>query len=174
MTTNTYTPFLFSELQIEKEKAISKKAKEKWQKMKSHNWALDYNLNAPRTGKYGITKLHKYTNDLPQKFITLHEANNMGSPNTGVLGFSYDYELEKLASKPSIFIPKLTRYKCVGEPDFSMKIGDPLASVVSSTYRSHNIAYYLQQQGCNILPTMKWADTASYEEEQYLYQLWEC
>lgn len=155
---------LFPDLNLETQTDIApQKSKMQWQFKKSRNMGLEYCTDAFRCGKYGITKLSKYLGDLPNKFITLQDIKKIGSPNIGVLGFSYDYVLEDLANHTEKYVPLLSNYKCVGEPDFSMKIIDSLGSVVSSTFRSHNIAYYLQKMGCPIIPTMKWSDETSYE-----------
>ncbi|MEE1415293.1 MAG: DUF4417 domain-containing protein [Prevotellamassilia sp.] len=164
MASNIFTPSLFPDVNWGTKTDIAQnKSRKQWQFKKSKNMGLEYCTDAIRSGKYGITKLKKYLGDLPNKFITLHDINKVGSPNIGVLGFSYDYVLEELAYHVEKYVPLLLNYKCFGEPDFSIKIGDPLACAISSTFRSHNIAYYLQQMGCPIIPTMKWSDGNSYD-----------
>lgn len=122
MAKKIFTPSLFPNMNLETQTDIAKKkSKEQWQFKKSQNMGLEYCTDAFRCGKYGITKLCKYLGGLPNKFITLHDVNKIGSPNTGVLGFSYDYVLENLANHTEKFVPLLSNYKCVGEPDFSMK-----------------------------------------------------
>ena len=128
------------------------KEKQRWQFYKTKNFGLEYCTNATFQGKYGIVLIKKYTDTLPDKFITLGEINNIGSKTTGVVSFTYDYELDKLA-----------KYKCICEPDFSMKIGDPLAVVIGNTFKSHSTAFYLQEHGCQVIPTMKWSTPDSYE-----------
>lgn len=143
--------------------AAKEREKQRWQFSKSRNFGLEYCANATFQGKYGIVLIQKYTDSLPDSFITLHEVNNLGSPNIGVVGFSYDYELDKLAANPHKYATKLSKYKCVCEPDFSMRIGDPLGAIVGNAFRSHTTAFRLQELGCNILPTMKWSTPESYE-----------
>lgn len=106
---------------------------------------LEYCANATFRGKYGIVLIKKYTDTLPNGFITLHETNNIGAPTIGVVGFSYDYELERLAVNPQRYAQRLAKYKCVCEPDFSMKIGDPLGAVIGNAFRSHTTAFCLQE-----------------------------
>lgn len=107
-------------------KAATEKEKQRWQFCKSKNFGLEYCANATFQGKYGIVLINKYVDTLPNSFITLHETNSIGSPNIGVVGFSYDYELERLSNNLQRYAPRLAKYKCICEPDFSMKIGDPL------------------------------------------------
>lgn len=139
------------------------KEKQRWQFNKTKNFGLGYCGNATYQGKYGIVLIKKYTDTLPDRFITLGEINDIGSKTTGVASFTYDYELERLASSPYIYANKLTKYKCICEPDFSMKIGDPLAVVIGNAFKSHATAFYLQEHSCQVIPTMKWSTPASYE-----------
>lgn len=143
--------------------AAKEREKQRWQFCKCKNFGLEYCTNATFQGKYGIVLIKKYTDTLPSGFITLHEINNIGAPAIGVVGFSYDYELEKLSSNPQRYAPILSKYKCICEPDFSMKIGDPLGAVIGNAFRSHTTAFRLQELGCNIMPTMKWSSPESYE-----------
>lgn len=147
----------------DKPNAAKEREKQRWQFSKNRNLGLEYCANATFQGKYGIVLIKKYTDTLPNGFITLHETNNIGAPNIGVVGFSYDYELERLSVYPQKYAQRLAKYKCVCEPDFSMKIGDPLGAVVGNAFRSHTTAFCLQELGCNVLPTMKWASPESYE-----------
>ena len=144
-------------------KAATEKEKQRWQFCKSKNFGLEYCANATFQGKYGIVLINKYVDTLPNSFITLHETNSIGSPNIGVVGFSYDYELERLSNNLQRYAPRLAKYKCICEPDFSMKIGDPLRVVVGNAFRSHTIAFCLQEYGCKVMPTMKWSSPESYE-----------
>lgn len=155
---------LFPELECSKgNNGTNNKSKQKWRFEKSRNFGLEYCSNAFFQGKYGIVQIRKYTDSLPDKLITLKEVNNIGSPTTGVVGFSFDCDLEDYACRPEKHANKLAKYKCIGELDFSMKITDPLGAVIANAFRSHTSAFYYQEHGCKILPTMKWASTQSYD-----------
>lgn len=159
-----FTPSLFPEIDFgNTEKIVQSKYKERWQKEKAMSFGLELCAGATFSGKYGIPKLQKFTGNVPKRFVTLDELSDLVPPNTGVLGFSHDYKLNELLCKPDRYISKLLKYSCVGEPDFSMRIGDPLAAFIASSLRSHCVAYYLQKNGCSVIPTMKWADTRSYD-----------
>lgn len=125
----------------------------------------DWNIVQMQLSKasMALILINKYVDTLPNSFITLHETNSIGSPNIGVVGFSYDYELERLSNNPQRYAPRIAKYKCICEPDFSMKIGDPLGVVVGNAFRSHSIAFCLQEYGCKVMPTMKWSSPESYE-----------
>lgn len=153
-------PEYISDSRLYAEKA---REKQRWRFCKSKNLGLEYCANATFQGKYGIVLLKKYTDALPNSFVTLHEINSVGATTVGVVGFSCDYELERLAVNPQKYAQRLAKYKCVCEPDFSMKVGDPLGALIGNAFRSHTTAFCLQELGCNILPTMKWSSPESYE-----------
>lgn len=162
--TEQYMQSLFPEYFAEfSEDTIRKKSHERWIQQKSRRIGSFTSPNAIKSGKYGITKIKKYTGELPSKFITLQEINEMGGSNVGVLGFSYDLQLEKLETDYKKYLRILRKYRCVAEPDYSMRIGDALGSIVSTSFKSHNIAFFYQEHGCTIIPTMKWADEMSYD-----------
>lgn len=164
MEHNYIIPSLFPDYEPSSKPGFTNnKEKQRWQFNKTKNFGLEYCSDATFQGKYGIVLIKKYTDTLPDKFITLGEINNIGSKTTGVVSFTYDYELDRLASSPFNYAKKLAKYKCTCEPDFSMKIGDPLAVVVGNTFKSHSTAFYLQEHGCQVIPTMKWSSPDSYE-----------
>ena len=141
----------------------SARSKQKWAFEKSRHFGLEHCSNAFFQGKFGIVQIKKYTGDLPDKFITLDETNEIGSPSIGVVGYAYDTFLEEYVHNPEKYAYKFSKYKCLGELDFSMKILDPFGVIVSSATLSHTSAFYYQEHGCHILPTMKWSSAESYE-----------
>lgn len=134
-----------------------------WTFRKKKYLGMEYCSNATFCGKYGITQIKKYIGAIPERFITLTDVKSTDSCDIGVAGYAYDYVLENLVNKPERFRGVLSKYQCVGEPDLSAKIGDPLAVAVANSLRSHNTAFYLQEHGCKIIPTMKWSTPDSYE-----------
>lgn len=123
------------------------RSKQKWAFEKSRHFGLEHCSNAFFQGKFGIVQIKKYTGDLPDKFITLDETNEIGSPSIGVVGYAYDTFLEEYAHNPEKYAYKFSKYKCLGELDFSMKILDPFGAIVCSAMLSHTSAFYYQEHG---------------------------
>ena len=87
----------------------------------------------------------------------------VGNHNIGITTFDYDYVLEKLLSKPSAFVRPFSTYKCICEPDLSINVGNPLAIAVANSFRSHSTSYFLQEHGCNVIPTVKWSTPKTFD-----------
>jgi hypothetical protein len=159
-----YTPSLFPDYFPEMLRPIAKnKQQEQWAFEKNKNLGLELCPSAFFGGRYGIPLIKKYTQDWPQHFITFSEIKRIGNKDTGVATFDFDQVLNKLVSNPSLYVGRLSTYKCVCEPDLSIRLGDPLAIAIANTFRSHCTSYYLHQQGCEVIPTMKWSSPDSYE-----------
>ena len=158
------TPSLFPDFYSETSlSVVDNKQKEQWAFKKSKNFGLEYCSSAIFCGQYGIPLIMKYTENWPQRFITLSEMKNIGNNNIGVTTFDYDYVLENIVSNPSAFVEKFSTYKCICEPDLSINVGEPLALAVANSFRSHSTAYYLQQHDCNVIPTIKWSTPNTFD-----------
>jgi hypothetical protein len=159
-----YTPSLFPDLYSGTSlPVVDNKQKEQWAFKKSQNFGMEFCSSALFCGQYGIPLIRKYTEDWPERFITLSEMKSVGTKNIGVATFDYDCVLEHLVSKPSAYIEQLSTYKCVCEPDLSINVREPLAIAVGNTFRSHAISYYLQQNNCHVIYTVKWSTPNTYD-----------
>lgn len=154
---------LFPELEEEAQKKTKREYKEKRLALKSINFGLEYCSNAFFCGKYGIPQLKPYIGTIPEQYTTFSEITSTGNPDCCVTGFDYDYVIDRLWNHPEHYVKGLTRYKCIAEPDYSLKINHPLSVQIANTYRSHAIAYYMQEREIVILPSMSWSSTASYD-----------
>lgn len=159
-----YTPSLFPDLYSETSlPVVDNKQKERWAFKKSRNLGMEFCSSAFFCGHYGIPLIKKYTEEWPQHFITLSEMKPVGTKNIGIATFEYDYVLEKLVFNPSTFNESILTYKCIYEPDLSINVGEPLAIAVANSFRSHSTSYYLQQHGCNVIPTIKWSTPNTFD-----------
>jgi len=134
-----------------------------WTELKNRDFGLEFCSTATFSGKYGIPRLKPYTGDIPEKFISLSEIRKSSDYLFGVTCFDYDYVLEKLWMSPKSYVEEIKKYCCLVEPDFSLKIMSPLAIQIANTYRNHSIAYYMQENGINVLPSMSWGTRQSFD-----------
>lgn len=139
------------------------KARQKWTFEKTRNMGLEYCSNAFFQGRYGIVKLKSYVDALPDRMITLDEVYSPGNKSAGIACYAYDSVLTDCSMHLDKWVETFAEYQCVSEFDFSVRVLDPLAVVVANVFRSHALAYYCQEHGCKILPTMKWASEESHE-----------
>ena len=154
---------LFPEIFEETRNKSREKSKEKWLEQKSKIFGLEYCHNATFSGKYGIPLIKSYTGTIPEEYITFGEINPVGNSHCCVTGFDHDFIIDKLWDKPESYVATLSRYMCITDPDYSLKANHPLCVQIANTYRSHAIAFYMQEHSVPVLPSMSWSSTQSYE-----------
>ncbi|MDO4190628.1 MAG: DUF4417 domain-containing protein [Bacteroidales bacterium] len=124
---------------------------------------LRYCSKARLSGKYGVPMIKAYRGAVPDKFITYSDSTRVTDYSCGVVSFDSDNVLERVWNNPEKYIPILSRFSCVGEPDFSLKLEYPLSIQIANTFRNHALAYHMQESGINVIPSMSWSSTVSYE-----------
>ena len=95
-------------------------------------------------GEYDIPKLKPETFDGECEFV----------------GFNY---ARGKVSNPEEKADKLSRFRYVLTPDFSMYTDFPKAIQIYNHYRKHWCGAYLQEYGCKVIPTISWSTPDSYE-----------
>lgn len=129
--------------------------------LKNRNFGLELCKGALFSGKYGFPKLKPYMEDVPVGFIPLHDLLVSKDFLKGVWCFEYDDILERLWNNPLRYYAIMAKFKCVCEPDFSLKIGTPLGLQIANCFRRHVLAYSMQENGINMLPCPSWSDARS-------------
>lgn len=124
---------------------------------------MEYCKNAIFSGKYGFPLLKPYTGIIPQRYVSFSETCDTVFPNSCATTFDYDHVIERIWKNPRKYIGRLSRYDCMAEPDFSLKVNHPLGMQIANTFKNHSLAFYMQEHGINILPSMSWSSTMSYE-----------
>lgn len=87
--------------------------------------------------------------------------------NKAVHFFLDDYQFERLWKSPERYCEKLKQYRVVLSPDFSPFADMPMATQIFNHYRKHWVAKYLQENGVNIVPTIR----ASKDERSFEWYL---
>lgn len=127
------------------------------------NFGLELCKGAFFSGKYGIPLLKPYTGPIPEQFIPFHDLYRSREFKSGVLCFEYDYILDRIWNNPFKYYPTMSKYQCVCEPDFSLKIGNPPCLQIANCYRKHALAFSMQDNGIDVLPSPSWSDIPSLE-----------
>lgn len=119
----------------------------------------------PGVGKYDFPRI------APEKyeecgFIGFNYA--IGCPkekraSTGIHFFLDDYQFQRIWNMPDCYMQMLKQFRYVMTPDFSLYIDFPLTLQLYNHYRKHWIGAYLQQHNVRVIPTISWADEASFE-----------
>ncbi|WP_276874155.1 DUF4417 domain-containing protein [Dialister micraerophilus] len=116
-------------------------------------------------GKYDIPIIKKENIELPETWIGFNEVNTYKGKctQTEVHFFLDDYQFERIWQRPTVYARKLSKFKVIASPDFSLYTDYPTAMQIWNTYRKQWIGAYLQHYGIHIIPTISWSDKQSFE-----------
>lgn len=77
--------------------------------------------------------------------------------------FLYDYKFERAWKNPDADIEKLSRYRAVLSPDFSMYLEMAPVMQLYNTFRNRWCGAYLASKGIRVIPTVNWGDESSFD-----------
>lgn len=100
---------------------------------------------------------------IPDDLIGFNYAKTSKSKQAGIHFFVDDYQFERVWNKPGAYADVLSQYECVLTPDFSLYLDMPMPMKIWNVYRSRQIGAYYQSLGLKVIPTMSWAEDATFE-----------
>lgn len=119
--------------------------------------------------KYGIPKIPMANfDDTELSNLRLLAFNQLSSDNGKhsermVHFFLYDYNFEKVWTKPSKYLEMFSKYKGVLTPDFSMYLEMPYSLQIYNTFRNRWCGAYYASHGIKVIPTVNWSDEGSFD-----------
>lgn len=99
---------------------------------------------------------------IPNRIIAFSRAISCKDYNQWVHFFEDDYLFERIWRNPRKYIDILKRYNGVILPDFSLYRDMPLAMQIWNIYRSRAIGHWLQKNGVNVIPNIRYGDKRTY------------
>ena len=81
----------------------------------------------------------------------------------GVHFFVDDYKFESLYNNPARTLEKLSQYKFLLTPDYSLYADMKIWRQIESIAKSRYVGAYWQDQGLKVIPTISWSTPQSYE-----------
>ncbi len=76
--------------------------------------------------------------------------------------YEHDVKFERLWNNPTRYLDKLKKFKGVISPDFSLYRNMPLVMQMWNTYRNRALAYWLQNNGIEVIPNVRFGDERTY------------
>lgn len=95
---------------------------------------------------------------IPNRLIAFSDAINSRDSNYWVHFYEDDYKFERLWRNPRRYLDILKRYNGVILPDFSVYRDMPLVMQLWNIYRSRALGTWLQSNGLNVIPNLRWGD----------------
>lgn len=119
-------------------------------------------MNADYSSDEELPVLHT-SKLLPNKCITFSEAMRTKDYNQWVVFYEHDYMFERIWNNPQQYLERLKRFNGVITPDFSLYRSMPLVMQKWSTYKSRAIGNWLYENGIEIIPNIRFADSRTYD-----------
>lgn len=129
------------------------------------NRAYNLNLIDPEnlTNDFWQMPIIKNDHYVPDDLIGFNYAKSSGNKKCGIHFFVDDYQFERVWNYPEKYVDILSEYDCILSPDFSLYMDMPMPMKIWNIYRSRQIGAYYQSMGLKVIPTISWAEPATYD-----------
>lgn len=107
----------------------------------------------------------KTSGKLPNEVVTFSKAMSKSCTdfNCWVMFYEHDRNFERLWNNPKKYINKLKKFNGIISPDFSLYRNMPLVMQEWNTYRGRALAVWLQNNGVEVIPNVRFNDERTYE-----------
>lgn len=130
---------------------------------KYDNFKLYYWHGATLIGKYKLPQLAP-TQSIPHDVISFNERSGISHPDKHWLDFFIDDQLfENFWNHPEVSFSKLKRFEGIITTDYSLLPEMLPGQIIWNNTRNRVMAYYLQENGFNIIPTASWCTPDDFE-----------
>ena len=104
------------------------------------------------------------SDQLPEKVITFSKAmsKTRNDFDCWVVFYEHDRDFERLWNKPRQYLNKLKKFNGIISPDFILYRNMPLIMQMWNTYRSRAIAVWLQDNGVEVIPNIRFGDERTF------------
>lgn len=103
-------------------------------------------------------------NHRPKKLLEFSKAVSSKDYECWVHFYEDDASFERIWRNPRRYLPILKKYEGVICPDFSLYRDMPLVMQYWNIYRSHAIGSWLEHNGVNVIPNVRFGDERTFEE----------
>lgn len=107
----------------------------------------------------------KTSGQVPNRVITFSRAMSRSTKNFDqwVAFYEHDVKFERLWNNPKAYLNKLKKFNGIISPDFSLYRNMPLCMQIWNTYRGRALAFWLQDNGMEIIPNVRFNDERTYD-----------
>ena len=106
----------------------------------------------------------KTSDYLPKKIIPFSRAvdKSCADFDCWVVFYELDFKFERLWNNPARYLNRLKKFEGVISPDFSLYRNMPLVMQMWNTYRGRAIAVWLQNNGIEVIPNVRFGDERTF------------
>ncbi len=129
----------------------------------AHPHPLNLSLAATLARTHHGVPIVRRTHYTPQRIVPFNRIFTVRRTDCGVHFFLHDYQFERLWNEPLRYLTRLSKFCCIFAPDFSLYVDMPEPVKRWNIYRNRLIGAWLQANGLTVIPTISWAETASFD-----------
>lgn len=118
--------------------------------------------NASYDGDLEIPVL-KGTSETPNELVLFSKSKNNHVNNKWICFYEDDSKIERFWNAPRKYLDTMRKAKGVILPDFSIFRDMPLVQQNWNIYRSRALGVWLETQGIEVIPNIRWADNRTHE-----------
>lgn len=120
--------------------------------------------NATYEGELEIPCI-KPIKEIPNKMISFSKAVSKYNDdyNQWIHFYEDDYAFERIWNNPRYYLEKIKMFRGVISPDFSLYRDMPLVMQQWNIYRNRAIGSWLQMNGVNVIPNVRFGDKRTYD-----------
>ncbi len=101
---------------------------------------------------------------VPEKVISFSKAIRSNDYDCWVHFYEDDVNFIRIWNNPLKYLPILKKFKGVISPDFSLYRDMPLVMQQWNIYRNRAVAHWLQANGVDVIPNIRFADNRTYDD----------
>lgn len=120
-----------------------------------------------KCGKYEIPLIRKQELDINNisliSYSDTRSAENIENMQKGVHFFVDDYRFEGIYKNPDKSLKKLSQYKFLLTPDFSLYADMDIWKQIENVAKNRWCGAYWQNKGLIVIPTISWSSPSSFE-----------
>lgn len=117
-------------------------------------------------GKYDIPVMEPCNIEIADtdRFVRFCDWKQVKDPENCIAHFYYDdYKFVQAWRTPEKYLEKLSRFKAVLSPDFSLYTDFPKTLQILSCYRRQWLGAYWQDNGIEVIPCILWGDVDTFD-----------
>lgn len=99
---------------------------------------------------------------IPNRCIPFSKALKTNDYNQWVVFYEHDYQFVRIWNNPRRYLKILKRFRGVISPDFSLYRRMPLCMQKWSTYQNRAVGHWLNENGVEVIPNVRFAGPDSY------------
>lgn len=100
---------------------------------------------------------------IPEDLIGFNYMLTSDDFDSGVHFYVDDYQFERVWNQPQLYLGKISDFRCMLTPDFSLYTEMPIAMKIWNTYRSRLIGQMAQSMGIVVIPTVSWCEEETFD-----------